>query len=461
MPKQQKNKKTKDAKKKVEGQKPVKDLVTTKSDEKIKREQEHSKQLEKDKRVAEIQEHTRLQKKRAQYNDEFKGVFDQQVVKVGKSKVVAHSTQLPNSPFHRFVYYRQHFGEIISKENENINARTEYTSEFNRKFLELASEQQEIKEEESKTDAKRKRENKEILAEAKGNTILGSKDKRQRMTLFATNFTFDATKDDAYALFKQFGDIESMHFGVCIAGVAQYLIYTLNQHAHIVTTFLQSLQRPQEIEANTLTGNRKTPFSDVPTSNPFSKGGTVHIVFSDEKAIQRALAKPDILYTEENKAKEGEKKAYKDARRQIIEFGANSRGIEKYIQQYINVRPNPEIEQDRIDAHMREFDARRQAEDERMEMLRQMPDEDGFIRVLPKRKGRLASATDGSITVKAGSVSKKFEGRDVTKKRKLVNFYRFQEKDEKKQQLEEIRRKFEEDKQKIAKLREQRKFRPF
>eukprot|EP01027_Heterolobosea_sp_BB2_P012757 GEZU01018458.1.p1 GENE.GEZU01018458.1~~GEZU01018458.1.p1 ORF type:complete len:444 (-),score=129.25 GEZU01018458.1:143-1450(-) len=435
MPKQQKNKKTKDAKKKVEGQKPVKDLVTTKSDEKIKREQEHSKQLEKDKRVAEIQEHTRLQKKRAQYNDEFKGVFDQQVVKVGKSKVVAHSTQLPNSPFHRFVYYRQHFGEIISKENENINARTEYTSEFNRKFLELASEQQEIKEEESKTDAKRKRENKEILAEAKGNTILGSKDKRQRMTLFATNFTFDATKDDAYALFKQFGDIESMHFG--------------------------SLQRPQEIEANTLTGNRKTPFSDVPTSNPFSKGGTVHIVFSDEKAIQRALAKPDILYTEENKAKEGEKKAYKDARRQIIEFGANSRGIEKYIQQYINVRPNPEIEQDRIDAHMREFDARRQAEDERMEMLRQMPDEDGFIRVLPKRKGRLASATDGSITVKAGSVSKKFEGRDVTKKRKLVNFYRFQEKDEKKQQLEEIRRKFEEDKQKIAKLREQRKFRPF
>ena len=43
----------------------------------------------------------------------------------------------------------------------------------------------------------------------------------------------------------------------------------------------------------------------------------------------------------------------------------------------------------------------------------------------------------------------------------LKNFYRFQIRQEKVEKLEELRRKFEEDKQRVAMMKESRKFKPF
>jgi len=47
------------------------------------------------------------------------------------------------------------------------------------------------------------------------------------------------------------------------------------------------------------------------------------------------------------------------------------------------------------------------------------------------------------------------------KKTELTNFYRFQMREAKRDQLQELRRRFEEDKARVARLREGRRFKPF
>ena len=47
------------------------------------------------------------------------------------------------------------------------------------------------------------------------------------------------------------------------------------------------------------------------------------------------------------------------------------------------------------------------------------------------------------------------------KQTELKNFYRFQIRQEKVEQLEELRKKFEEDKQRVTAMKDARKFKPF
>ncbi len=53
--------------------------------------------------------------------------------------------------------------------------------------------------------------------------------------------------------------------------------------------------------------------------------------------------------------------------------------------------------------------------------------------------------------------------RSRTKKKdtELKNFYRFQIRDDKMKQLDTLRKKFEEDKERVAKMKDARKFKPF
>jgi ribosomal RNA-processing protein 7 len=49
----------------------------------------------------------------------------------------------------------------------------------------------------------------------------------------------------------------------------------------------------------------------------------------------------------------------------------------------------------------------------------------------------------------------------VKKQTELKGFYRFQIKEEKMRDLESLRKKFAEDKERVAKMKDQRKFKPF
>ncbi|CAJ0934859.1 unnamed protein product [Ranitomeya imitator] len=84
-----------------------------------------------------------------------------------------------------------------------------------------------------------------------------------------------------------------------------------------------------------------------------------------------------------------------------------------------------------------------------------VPDEDGWITVT--RKGRRPGiARTEAVNFRLTEKEKKKRAQ-----KELLNFYAWQLRNKKKEHLAELRKKFEEDKQKIALMRAQRKFRPY
>lgn len=81
----------------------------------------------------------------------------------------------------------------------------------------------------------------------------------------------------------------------------------------------------------------------------------------------------------------------------------------------------------------------------RLLAMRNQPDEDGFIKVISKSK----------------SIFEDIEGKPKKKAKELKDFYRFQMRDTKKQQLIDLRIKFEKDKQRVEKAKQVRKFKPY
>jgi hypothetical protein len=90
-------------------------------------------------------------------------------------------------------------------------------------------------------------------------------------------------------------------------------------------------------------------------------------------------------------------------------------GMDKWIAAYTQSKPSLASLNARVEEYMGQFDAMQDEKREARHALRNMPDEDGFITVISKRK---AAAEE----VAAGGKKKKTE---------LDNFYRFQMKDTK------------------------------
>lgn len=96
------------------------------------------------------------------------------------------------------------------------------------------------------------------------------------------------------------------------------------------------------------------------------------------------------------------------------------------------------------------------------------------IRLQPLRNKRKRSQESGNITNEA-SDENNYDSIDTNTRRtgaprarkqskkttELKNFYRFQIKEEKIKDLDNLRKKFAEDRERVAKMKEQRKFKPF
>lgn len=98
-----------------------------------------------------------------------------------------------------------------------------------------------------------------------------------------------------------------------------------------------------------------------------------------------------------------------------------------------------------------EYEKERIAAEQRNKM-----DEDGFVMVT--RQHRRGTNTDGTVVVTAAKADRQVKPQ---KKKELVNFYRFQMREQKRDQLVELRKKFEADRKKIEQLKQTRKFRPY
>jgi len=105
-----------------------------------------------------------------------------------------------------------------------------------------------------------------------------------------------------------------------------------------------------------------------------------------------------------------------------------------------------------VDNFMREFEEKEQIEIAARKKRSLEADEDGFTLVKKRKKVKRIIAKRGNGTQRDHTKKKSYE---------LKNFYRFQMREERREKLAELRKKFEEDKEKVANMKLNRKFKPF
>ncbi|XP_062846988.1 ribosomal RNA-processing protein 7 homolog A [Trichomycterus rosablanca] len=133
-------------------------------------------------------------------------------------------------------------------------------------------------------------------------------------------------------------------------------------------------------------------------------------------------------------------------------------GVRKWIHEYRRSFVKTETLQQAVDDFMSRFDKSKDEEAERQkkEAEQQQEDEDGWTKVTKGGKG--AKSRPHSEAADQRTVQKEHKKK---KRKELLNFYSWQHRNTQKEHIAELRRKFEEDKQRIALLRAQRKFRPY
>ena len=127
-------------------------------------------------------------------------------------------------------------------------------------------------------------------------------------------------------------------------------------------------------------------------------------------------------------------------------------GINSWVQEYRDERPEVEQLQTQVKRFMTKFDARRQQEENRVKKRRNVPDEDGWITVTGRNNKKVPKSKLSKIKLR--KVSKK------KKKNELLHFYKFQMREEKRDNILQLQKKFDEDKKKITAMKLQRKFKP-
>jgi ribosomal RNA-processing protein 7 len=133
-----------------------------------------------------------------------------------------------------------------------------------------------------------------------------------------------------------------------------------------------------------------------------------------------------------------------------------------------------------VDLYMAGFDAKEAAAHDAKTRLAQRMEADGFTLVTTGRKNAIPAtmgragagdeeeegADDGFGSSSAGAAGAAYESTNQKRKKArgsliMKDFYAFQQQDTKLTRLEELRARFQEDKERIRKLKDTRKFRPY
>ncbi|XP_038612521.1 ribosomal RNA-processing protein 7 homolog A isoform X2 [Tachyglossus aculeatus] len=130
-------------------------------------------------------------------------------------------------------------------------------------------------------------------------------------------------------------------------------------------------------------------------------------------------------------------------------------GIQKWIADYSASLVDPEALKVEVDTFMEKYDNEIAKEDAKAEEEEGVPDNEGWVKVT--RKGR----RPGIPRTEAASLRLLEKEKQKRTRKELLNFYAWQHRETKREHLAQLRKKFEEDKQRIALMRAQRKFRPY
>ncbi|XP_068674267.1 ribosomal RNA-processing protein 7 homolog A-like [Montipora foliosa] len=127
-------------------------------------------------------------------------------------------------------------------------------------------------------------------------------------------------------------------------------------------------------------------------------------------------------------------------------------GMKKWVQEYQMQYPDATQLQTKVDEFMAQFDAKKEQSDKEAADTLNKPDDEGWVTV--GRSGRNPAA-------RRIDADKLHERRKKKKKRELLNFYQFQLRETRREHIANLRKKFEEDRKRVAEMKSARKFRPY
>uniref|UniRef100_A0A8C5L4U9 Ribosomal RNA-processing protein 7 homolog A n=1 Tax=Jaculus jaculus TaxID=51337 RepID=A0A8C5L4U9_JACJA len=130
-------------------------------------------------------------------------------------------------------------------------------------------------------------------------------------------------------------------------------------------------------------------------------------------------------------------------------------GIHKWISDYADSVPDPEALRVEVDTFMEAYDQKIAEEENRAKEEEGVPDEEGWVKVTRRGRRPVLPRTE------AASLRVMEKEKRKRARKELLNFYAWQHRETKMEHLAQLRKKFEEDKQRIELMRAQRKFRPY
>ncbi|KAF9167710.1 Ribosomal RNA-processing protein 7 [Actinomortierella ambigua] len=281
-------------------------------------------------------------------------------------------------------------------------------------------------------------------------------------TLFVLNVPVDSTEDQFRQLFKPYGRVVAVHF--------------LDHHYHDMHLSKEEREEQEELErlereaelaalkAEEAAAKKAGKKAGKNANNKQSSTPSTAAAASKRRRILRTATQAYVVFLEEQEL--SKVLQLKKKKRTWIPTSTDgdqdskhfeTLGISKWIQDYKAQRPSAVDLQLKVDDYMDKFE-RSEYEAQQAALARvNMVDDDGFT--LVTSAGKKGSNSDGVITVQAAKAE---EVKNLKpKKKELQDFYRFQMREAKRDKLVELRRKFEEDKQKIEHLKATRRFKPF
>ncbi|KAF9448957.1 hypothetical protein P691DRAFT_799756 [Macrolepiota fuliginosa MF-IS2] len=265
-------------------------------------------------------------------------------------------------------------------------------------------------------------------------------------TLFLVNVPPDATERDLIQLFKSAGTVEKVIFG------REYVEET--GHDTDDEDEDDGTEEAVDVEGEKPRKRRKfskeeapkvTPLPSVPLRTLRKTGGSAHIIFLDSSSLDRAinsLSKPRPWPTTEEPT-----------------------GLAHYLALYDSLRPPLDVVQEHADTYIEVYEyelakARQKSQYRKGEAI---VDEDGFT--LVTRGGAYGQTLGGGV----GVASKKFQTTGQTRtrnnkkkeKKEKAGFYAFQKAEKQRKELLDLKRRWEDDKAKVERLKASRRFKPY
>ncbi|KAH9854966.1 ribosomal RNA-processing protein 7-domain-containing protein [Lenzites betulinus] len=177
-------------------------------------------------------------------------------------------------------------------------------------------------------------------------------------------------------------------------------------------------------------------------------GHTAYVVFLDSSSLERALKPPQKPY-------------------QWPQDKETPLGIDHYETLYASLRPPLDIVRAHADSWMQafEYEQAKKKQESKYHKGEAIVDEDGFT--LVTRGGAYGKTLGGGVGVASKRFQKEQAGggkrhrKEKKEKKEKDAFYAFQIHEKKRSELIDLKKKFEEDRAKIEKLKESRKFKPY